>query len=185
VDAIQVSPPTDNCKIVMARVNDPNPPLNVRSAPSASQGQVVGQLDNGRFVSVEAEQDGWFRIAPDPVGGWIAKNRTRYSCAAVEQRITFPKGGTAAIVTGEMIGTGGHRYVLRANQGQTLTITNLGQDFVFPSFVALPDQKLVPGFVPNEQAERWSGQLPVTGDYAIGLDSNFRGYRYSFKVEVK
>jgi serine/threonine protein kinase len=66
----------DNCSIIVA---DPQAPLNVRSVPNATLGEVVGKLDNGVTVSLVAEQNGWIQIS-SPVSGWISKTRTKTVC---------------------------------------------------------------------------------------------------------
>lgn len=179
---VVVTPPNSGCKISQAVVSDPNPPLNVRSNPQTSDSNVVGKLKNNTFVSVVEERDGWLRIT-DPVPGWIAKNRTESSCASVNQQINFLPGGDEAIVKGRIIGGGSHSYLIRATQGQTMTIKNRQQ--VFPSILT-PDGKLLAGD-PNTQGTKteWTGKIPVTGNYTFQLDSNFRGYEYEFSVQLR
>lgn len=179
---VVVTPPNSGCKISQAVVSDPNPPLNVRSNPQVSDGNVVGKLKNNTFVSVAEERDGWLRIT-DPVPGWIAKNRTESSCATVNQQINFLPGGDEAIVKGRIIGGGSHSYQIRAREGQTMTIKNRQQ--VFPAILT-PDGKLLAGD-PNTQGTKteWTGKMPVSGNYTFQLDSNFRGYEYEFSVKLR
>ncbi|HEY9596551.1 MAG TPA: protein kinase [Cyanophyceae cyanobacterium] len=71
------TPSSENCITV---VFDPESPLNVRSTPDAThENNIIGQLENGRQVSVVAEQDGWLQINA-PIVGWISKNRTQQNC---------------------------------------------------------------------------------------------------------
>jgi uncharacterized protein YgiM (DUF1202 family) len=70
------TPSQNNCPIV---VFDPEPPLNVRSNPDLTLGQVVGKLENGTRISVVTEQKDWLQIS-SPVPGWISKNRTKTVC---------------------------------------------------------------------------------------------------------
>jgi uncharacterized protein YgiM (DUF1202 family) len=179
---VVVTPPNSGCKISQAVVSDPNPPLNVRSNPQTSDSNVVGKLKNNTFVSVVEERDGWLRIT-DPVPGWIAKNRTESSCASVNQQINFLPGGNEAIVKGRIIGGGSHSYLIRATKGQTMIVRNRKQ--VFPS-IFTPDGKLLAGD-PNTQGTKtqWAGKMPVTGNYTLQLDSNFRGYEYEFSLQVR
>ncbi|HEY9604194.1 MAG TPA: protein kinase [Allocoleopsis sp.] len=66
-----------NCSTV---VSDPESPLNVRSAPDATQdNNVVSTLPDKTPISVVAEKDGWLEIN-SPVQGWVAKNRTKINC---------------------------------------------------------------------------------------------------------
>ena len=177
-----ITPPTSGCKIVMAIVDDPEAPLNVRRAPEVRKGNIVGKLNNNTFISVMDEQSGWLQIT-EPVRGWVAKNLTRSSCAIVDKTITFSPGSDRAIVRGEIIGTGSHNYRVRMIQGQTITIKNLGD--AFPAILG-PDSQLIagdPNFEGNES--EWTGIIPVSGIYTLQLDSNFRGFEYEFLVLIE
>lgn len=183
-EPVVVTAPETGCQIRMARIDDPNPPINVRSVPEATDDKsIVGQLKNNTFVSVAEEEKGWLRIT-DPIPGWIAKNKTQSSCSQVTERIRFSPGGTEAIVKGRMIGGGSHRYLLNAGQGQTLIVTNHQQQKVFPTILT-PDGKVLAGH-PYEDSQRmeWTGQLPTTGDYTFEFDSNYKGFEYEFSIEV-
>ncbi|ABG50144.1 SH3, type 3 [Trichodesmium erythraeum IMS101] len=179
-----ITPPTSGCKIVMAIVDDPEGPLNVRSIPEVKEGNIVGQLNNNTFISVADEQSGWLQIT-NPLRGWVAKSRTRSSCARVEQTITFSPGSDLAIVRGEIIGTGSHNYQVRMIQGQSLTIKNLGD--VFPAIISPDDQLMTrePKIYIQGNESEWTGTMPVSGVYTLQLDSNFRGFKYEFLVLIK
>lgn len=182
VTPLVVTPQRDNCRISMARVNDPDPPLNVRRTPEVVQGNIVGQLENGTFVSVVAEERGWLQIQ-GPVEGWIAQNRTEYSCAMVKQPVSFLPGGNSAIIQGEIIGGGSHAYLLRLSRGQTLTVENL--QGVFPMILG-PDQRVIAGDPYQDgNREEWTGEVPVAGEYTFQLDSNYKGFEYEFLVKVE
>ncbi|MFZ1030310.1 MAG: SH3 domain-containing protein [Limnoraphis robusta] len=178
---VVIRPPVENCRINMAVVNDPEAPLNVRSSPEVKDDNIVAQLDNNTFISVVSEQLGWLQIS-SPVEGWVAKNRTKSSCANVEKPINFLPGGNSAIIKGEIIGGGSHRYLLNAEAGQTLTVESREQ--VFPRIVT-PDGQLLAGDPYTDSRSEWTGELPTTGQYTLELDSNFRGYPYEFLVKVE
>ncbi|HIK29695.1 MAG: SH3 domain-containing protein [Oscillatoriaceae bacterium SKW80] len=182
---IIVTPPSEGCKITQAIVSDPNPPLNVRSSPKVTSSNIVGQLENGTFVSVSEERNGWFRIN-NPIEGWIFKKLTESTCSDVKTRINFPAGGEEALVKGRIIGGGSHAYLLRAAQGQTMTIiVHQGAlPFVFPANDFYGRQEMTGGGHYTGK-NRWSGRIPYTGDYQIQLDSNFKGFVYEFTVKVK
>ncbi|MEL7034924.1 MAG: SH3 domain-containing protein [Cyanobacteria bacterium J06592_8] len=177
---VVIRPPVENCRISMAVVDDPEPPLNVRSSPEVKNGNIVGQLDNNTFISVLSEDQGWLQIS-SPVEGWVAKNRTQSSCANIEKPINFLPDGNSAIIRGEIIGGGSHRYFLNAEAGQTLTVESRQQ--VFPRIVT-PDGQLLAGDPYTENLEEWTGELSQTGEYTLELDSNFRGYEYEFLVKL-
>jgi antitoxin (DNA-binding transcriptional repressor) of toxin-antitoxin stability system len=165
----------------MAQVNDPESPLNVRSAPSTETGEVVGQLRNGTFVTVADEQNGWFRITT-PTKGWISKQQTESGCNQKVERVQFGAGASAATIGDRFIGTGTHQYLFRVSQGQTLTIAR--RNGPFPT-VTNPDGKVLVAGPDDEDRSTWSTETTQAGDYTISLDSNYRGYKYGFRVEVK
>ncbi|MGL5080998.1 MAG: SH3 domain-containing protein [Microcoleaceae cyanobacterium] len=179
---VVIRPMAEGCRISMAVVDDPEPPLNVRSEPKVSDSNIVGQLENQTFVSIEQEKDGWLQIN-SPVKGWIAKNRTRSSCTNMEQPIQFLPGGHSALVKGQIIGGGSHRYTVEAKAGQTLTVESY--QAVFPRIVTPDGQSLNEVSGPPGKQTEWTGQVPLSGEYTIELDSNFRGYEYEFSVEVQ
>lgn len=180
VGPVVVTPPDSGCKISMAVVSDPNPPLNVRSIPQVNGSKIVGKLKNNTFVSVTQEQNGWLRITEPP--GWIAKNRTESSCPNVKQQINFLPGGDEAIVKGRIIGGGSHSYRIRAAKGQIMTVRN--RKGVFPLILTQNGKSLTGDNYTGNETE-WTGKMPVTGNYTFELDSNFRGFEYEFWVKVR
>ncbi len=176
-----IHPPTSDCPIRMAIVDDPSPPLNVRSHPEVKLGNVVGQLENQTFVSVAQQRNGWLKIR-DPLPGWIAQNRTRSSCADIIQPLNLSAYHNSAIIQGELIGSGRHGYTFQGHRGQTLTLKS--NSAVFPNIIQ-PDGRLL---VENSrlQGDRspWVGQLSITGTYTIEFNSNFRGFKYDFWVQI-
>lgn len=178
---VLITPPLEGCRINAAIVNDPNPPLNVRSSPEVKEGNIVGQLNNNTFVPVVEEKNGWLKITA-PLEGWIAKNRTRSSCSVVNKPIQFLPGGNSAIVVGEIIGGGSHTYTIRANAGQTLTIEN--SKSVFPLVISPNGKLLTENQAVTPNTRNWSSQLSVTGEYSLQLDSNYKGFEYEFLVKI-
>ncbi len=169
----------ESCKITMAKVDDPTSPMNVRSLPGANgDSMVVGQLKNGTFVTIVDEKTNWFQIST-PLKGWIAKVNTENNCNEKVERVEFATGSTSALIADYFIGTGTHRYRLNLGKGQTLTVTS--DQGPLPAIVA-PNGKFLSSM---ERQETWSGQLATTGDYTLQMESNFKGYKYSFSVKVK
>ena len=66
------------CDLSKRIVADPDPPLNVR-AGAGTKFPVVGRLNNGVVIDIEAEIKGWLKIR-EPLVGWVAVNRTQPSC---------------------------------------------------------------------------------------------------------
>ncbi|MBE9033066.1 SH3 domain-containing protein [filamentous cyanobacterium LEGE 11480] len=60
---------------------DPQPPLNIRSQPSASSSQnIVGTAGNGTILKVIDAQPGWLKVS-QPIDGWVHQPLTATSCA--------------------------------------------------------------------------------------------------------
>lgn len=171
----------ESCVIKMALVNDPNPPLNVRSAPTTEGDNVVGQLKNDTLVTVSDDQNGWLHIK-SPLKGWISKQQTSNGCNQKVESLSLGTDGTAMQIADRFIGTGSHRYLFPVTKGQTLTLTR--DRGPFPMLIA-PDGTVLLGHEKDETRSTWSGALTQTGDYTIELESNFRGYRYAFSAQVK
>ena len=168
-----------SCRVTMVRVNDPESPLNVRSSPTTAEDNVVGQVENGTYLSVSKEQDGWFQVT-DPVAGWVVKSRTEFGCNEKVERVFLGTGNTSTEVSDRLVGTGFHKYLFNAKAGQTLTVTR--QSGPFP-MILLPNGDMLAELV--DERDRWSGTLPASGDYTLQLDSNYKGYAYSFLVTIE
>lgn len=171
----------EKCVIRMVKVNDPESPLNVRSTPNAdSKDNIVGQLKNGTFVDVQAEENGWFKIS-GATPGWIAKSRTDHSCNEKTERIDMGQGSIE--IRDRFIGGGSHSYRFRFDKGQRITVTSSTErGSVFPVILA-PSGTAVVGS--PDQPSPWTGELPETGDYTFQLESNFKGYEYTFSVDAR
>jgi hypothetical protein len=170
-------PPPDRCDTSMAKVADPNPPLNVRSAPNTSS-TITGKLKNGTYVTIEDETPDWYRIkSPQP--GWIAKSKTTHTCTEKSEQLTLlPNQSTT--LTGEFIGSGHHDYPITLKAGQTLTLTpNKGPR---PGLIDPSGKVLQPM---NEETSAIVFNPQISGNYTVYLESRFKGYGYEFAIEVK
>lgn len=170
-----------NCQISNAKINDPNPPTNIRSSPEVKPNNIVGKVENGRVLRVLSEKNGWFQIE-EPAKGWISKTVTETECSQKQQPITFPPNRNSTTISGRFIGTGTHKYTFKANQGQTLTVTSLKGSF--PAIFG-PNEKYLGGDPNAANSPPWTGKLPATGEYSLVLESNFKGYDYQFSVQLK
>ena len=65
-------------------VSDPQPPLNVRAAPTDRFNNIVGGVEDGNPVTVIGKQRGWLQISA-PVPGWVDKSLTKTICDQAEQ----------------------------------------------------------------------------------------------------
>jgi Bacterial SH3 domain len=166
----------ERCEITMAKINDPNPPANVRSQPNADSASIVGSLTNGTFITVVNSNDGWLKIST-PTKGWVSKTIALSGCNQKEERVKFAKGSTKTTIADEFIGTGSHTYQMYLLKGQTLRLRS--QRGPRPTILSPQGRELV---ATADSDAPWSGQLDQSGDYKIILDSNFKGYKYAFEV---
>ena len=186
---VELEPPTV-CRITQARVSDPEPPLNVRTQPNVETGQIIGTVENGRFLSVKDESNGWLQVSlqggEDRIVGWVAQNRTESNCNIKNQRISFPENGGGIEIRDRHIGGGSHEYVFRASEGQTLTVKVIegAMPFIFPPNDPNQREDLSGGGHYNSK-ENVTVELTATGDYLLLFDSNFRGYDYRVLVQVE
>ncbi|MCY7324164.1 MAG: SH3 domain-containing protein [Phormidesmis sp. CAN_BIN36] len=65
-------------------VSDPQPPLNVRAAPTDRFNNIVGNVEDGNPVTVIGKQRGWLQISA-PVPGWVDQSLTKTICDQAEQ----------------------------------------------------------------------------------------------------
>lgn len=179
----QATRTVEKCRILMARINDPKPPLNVRSSPKATTTEnIVGQLKNGTYVDVKEEKDGWFRIGGE-TPGWIAKNRTDNTCGEKTERVQFGRGEDSIEIRDRFVGGGTHNYRFNLAKGQQLTLTSASDRGKFLPEVVSPSGK--PLIEKPDQQGSWTGKLSETGDYTLQFESNYKGYEYTFAVQVR
>ena len=170
----------ERCETTMAKINDPNPPANVRSQPSlagsSTDSPIVGTIKNGTFITIVDQRDDWFKIST-PMKGWVAQKITLSGCNRKEEQVKFAKNRKDTTIADEFIGTGSHVYQLYLLKGQTLKLTP--QKGPRPTILSPNGKMLVES---SDQSTAWSGKLPQSGNYKITLDSNFKGYNYAFEV---
>jgi hypothetical protein len=169
----------DRCQVTMAKVMDPDPPLNVRSSPDSSAPNVTGQLNNGIYVTIEAETSDWYKIT-SPQSGWIAKSKTKHGCSHRTERLTANSTVTGETVIGEFIGTGDHIYIVKLESGQTLTIQPTQGPR--PGLVD-PGGKMIQAM--EDVRSPLTTMINTPGDYRLELVSQFKGYSYAFSVVTK
>jgi Bacterial SH3 domain len=98
---VSAAPPTaiqlalaPNCQTV---ATDPQPPLNIRTAPIATTSQnIIGTVNNGTVLAVVAAQPEWLKIS-QPVAGWVHQPLTATHCANAQGQAAAP--GTTAATT--------------------------------------------------------------------------------------
>jgi hypothetical protein len=101
----------------------------------------------------------------------------------VTKRLAFKKGQVSTVVRGAIPNTlEGHEYVVRARQGQTMSVklASLKKGVVFSVWAPNGDM------IGEETGQRqWSGELPESGDYRIVINTETDGAaRYRLEVQI-
>jgi len=188
------TPPTaesneETCKKMEAVVSDPNPPTNIRSTPEVTDNNIVGQLDNGTRLSVKDEQDNWLQVSTvgndESLEGWVSKSVSESGCSEKTERITIPSDSNSVTISDRFIGTGSHEYIINATAGQTMIVTSISGPFPFIFSPNDPNRQTMLADQAGSPAPiTWTTEISTSGDYILDMESNFRGYEYSFTVEL-
>jgi hypothetical protein len=109
-----------------------------------------------------------------------------YQGQKIVKRIQFAKGRTTAVLKGTIRDSQEIIYVLRANEGQTLTAhisaSTPNNDVVFHIEGPEGTQVMDEGDITND----WSGKLPKSGDYRIVIGMiESRVSRYTLEVAIR
>lgn len=94
---------------------------------------------------------------------------TPTSAPAAPQRISFAPGANDADVKGAAVRGEQARYLLWAAAGQQLDLTLASQADNGAVVIWAPDGTPLPGAAPGDDARRWAGLLPATGDYTLEI----------------
>ena len=195
--SVDPMPSRENCFIHQYQVNDPEPPLNVRSSPEIRPENVIAALPNGHIGAILSEQNGWFKITWTTGAitreGWIVAKRTDYACNGFIDAISsFPY-----TINGRLIGAGSHQYAVDLQKGQTLVLRPNRQaaskhSLYWPSAITGPDITghtpgipdaygnwwRKPGDATSPEPDEWRWTATVNGRYILHYDSNFKGFVY-------
>jgi|GEM_PF-2331700 len=166
-----------NCQVT---VNDPNPPLNVRSSPETAPNNIVTTVDNGVQLSVLGSQAGWLKIKA-PASGWVSENLTQRVCQQPAQRVQFSPGETGTVLAQTLNPHDLQPFLLNARAQQTMTV-QLSTGSVEVRVLDPQDQLItqVDRQTPSAQAI-----LPRKGDYTITVENPQKSSeRFSLEVDV-
>lgn len=172
----EVIPLPANCRVT---VNDPNPPLNVRSSPEVAPDNIVATVDNGTPLSVLGTQGRWLKIqSPD---GWVSQNLTQQVCRLAEKWVRFSPGAIGTQLAQTLNQHDQQPFLLRAQAQQTMTlrlISGIVEVQVFD-----PQGRLIAQA--NRQTDVDRAELPLNGDYKITVaNQQSSAERFSLEVEV-
>jgi hypothetical protein len=104
----------------------------------------------------------------------------------VKQKIRFAKGSSSTTISGAVIRGDRDRYYLGAKKGQTMSvrITSLEKNAVFQIF--LPgEQEALSGAGEEDDAMKWSGELPEDAEYVIVVGGTRGNATYKLTVSIK
>ena len=101
------------------------------------------------------------------------------------KRVRFPRGHTTATLKNSVVRGTRDRYTLGARAGQKMSIqiTSIEKNAVFTIYT--PDGGTLEGAGEGEDASRWSGALPTSGDYVIEVGGTRGNATYTLKVTVR
>ncbi|MDP7981071.1 SH3 domain-containing protein [Bacillus sp. WLY-B-L8] len=91
-EAISLTKPQTNQYIVNADA------LNVRSEPNA-QSDIITVLPNGKFVTVQEEQDGWYKVIHNGTSGYVKKEFLSNTDQPLVKGITVQGGSSYYVAT--------------------------------------------------------------------------------------
>jgi hypothetical protein len=102
------------------------------------------------------------------------------------RRIRFPRGGDSTVVRGSVVRAEVGRYLLGARAGQRMQvqIRSTEGNAVFQLYPP-QSRKALPGAAEGEDARRWSGRLPASGDYLLVVGSTRGNATFSLHVSIR
>ena len=101
------------------------------------------------------------------------------------RRVRFARGATSAVVEGAVIRGDRDRYVVAARAGQRLqlAITSREDNAVFQLYA--PGGRPLRGAGEMDDARRWAGAPPATGDYVVVVGGTRGNASYRLTVSIR
>ncbi|MDJ1174067.1 hypothetical protein [Roseofilum capinflatum] len=169
------------CVISMAQLSTDKSPLYVRSHPQ-KEGEIVGELETGRWISIMNATDQWFEII-DPTKGWVQRSDVASSCNEKVERLNLGPQQSSVRIQEEMVGVGVHRYVVHIPPGKTLNLKNV--EGTIPRVIDSDGELLSQVWETSEEGiPQWSGEPLASGDYTIEVVSHDARLQYALSVEI-
>lgn len=100
----------------------------------------------------------------------------------VKQNVVFPKGQNGTTIDGSVVRGDQDIYILRANAGQTMTVSVTG-DAAF--VIYQPNGKTLPNAGEGQDATQWEGTLPAKGAYKIEVGGIRGNAEYSLTIGIE
>jgi hypothetical protein len=103
----------------------------------------------------------------------------------VTSRVRFARGSSSATMKGAVIRGERDIYIVGANGGQSMSVTiaSLERNAVFQ--IEAPGGNELRGASETDDAVRWSGPLPASGDYRIIVGGTRGNASYTLRVSIR
>ena len=101
------------------------------------------------------------------------------------RRVRFARGASSAVLQGSVVRGDRDRFVVGARAGQRLqlSITSLENNAVF-HIVAPGGRGALRGAGEMDDARRWAGSLPATGDYVVVVGGTRGNATYRLTIRI-
>ena len=104
----------------------------------------------------------------------------------VKKKVRFAKGTSSTTIKGGVIRGEQDRYYIGAKAGQTMTvnISSVEKNAVFQIYLE-GEHETLPGAGEEDDAMKWSGQLPSDGEYVIVVGGTRGNASYTLTISIK
>ncbi len=101
------------------------------------------------------------------------------------RRIRFAAGESSASVQGAVVGGDRDQYLLEARAGQWMTVDIAAVEANAVFAIHEPGGgRSLPGSGETDDANRWSGELPTSGDYTVSVGGTRGNATYTLYVSI-
>lgn len=97
------------------------------------------------------------------------------------RKVIFPKGRTTAVLKASIKKGTNHHYLLRAREGQTMTVHLAAKQCGFTIYKPNGGEAVEDA----DGATDWSGALPESGEYIIEVATDARLTPYTLEVTIR
>ena len=108
------------------------------------------------------------------------------SAQGVKKKVRFAKGTSSITIREAVVRGDRDRYYIGAKAGQKMTvkITSLEKNAVFQVYLA-GEQESLPGAGEEDDATKWSGELPANSEYVIVVGGTRGNATYALTISIK
>jgi len=102
--------------------------------------------------------------------------------AGVNRHVRLPTSGRAVTVRGAVVRGDRDLYTLRALAGERLTVHVTAREHNAVFQIIGPSGHFLPGAGEGDDAVRWHGRLPTTGDYTVTVGGTRGNAAYTLTI---